>query len=161
MPITRIAKFEDLVAFAAESGIPHEADAEKQIMVLPLSERLLTGQILIRWEKQLPYAQLVYPMVKDVPAERRAEVEHAICRANNTIPLPGFAYEYTNNFIYFRLTVPMYEEGMLAQSFRRQIDAVRNNAKDFLVPFQQVVAGAPGETILQLAVEAANARRKS
>jgi len=159
MPITRVAKFEDLLAFLSESNVPFQVDNAAKVAVLPLNEPPLVGQILIRWEKQLPYVQILYPLVRDVPAERRGEVEHAICRANNTISLPGFGYEYSSNFIYFRLTVPMYEEGMLALSFRRQVEGVISNSRDFLVPFQQVVAGEPGEKILQLAVAAAQARK--
>jgi hypothetical protein len=158
MPITRVAKFEDLLAYMTESNVPFQVDNDAKVAVLPLNEPPLVGQILIRWEKELPYAQIIYPLVRGIPPERRAEVEHAICVANNTIPLSGFGYEYKNSLVYFRLTVPMYEEGMLAQSFRRQVEAVINNSRDFLVPFQQVVAGEPGEKILELAVAAAKAR---
>jgi hypothetical protein len=155
MPITRIASFDDLTLFLTESALPFQADAEKKLVVLPTQKPPLVGQMLIRWEKQLPYVQVIHPMVRDVPKERLSEVEHAMGRANNTIPLPGFGFEYTHNFVYFRLTVPMYEEGMLAASFRRQVEGVLKNARDFLIPFQRVVSGEPGDRILELAVTAA------
>jgi hypothetical protein len=154
MPVTRIASFEDLTQYLGENAIPHQVSADQKVVVLPTNQPPLVGQMMVRWEKALPYVQVIHPMVRDVPEARRAEVEHAICRANNTIALPGFGYEYKNNFVYFRLTVPMYEEGMLAASFRKQLNAVLSNARDFLVPFQVVVAGEPGEQILQLAVKA-------
>jgi hypothetical protein len=157
MPVIRIASFEDLTTFLTESGRAHEVDADQKLIVLPVHEPPLSGQMLIRWEKQLPYVQIIHPLEREVPIGRRSDVEHAICRANNTIALPGFGFEYTHNFIYFRLTVPMYDEGMLARSFRRQMEAVVKNARDFVIPFQQIVAGEPGEKILGLAVTAAKA----
>src|SRR5262249_47396897 len=113
--------------------------------------------VYIRWEKQLPYVQVIHPMVLDVPVERLAEVEHAICRANNTIAVPGFGFEYSKRFIYFRLCVPIYEEGIAAASFQRQILGAIRNARAFLLPFREVVEGKPGEEILSLAVAHARA----
>jgi hypothetical protein len=151
MVITRIASFSDFLALLNETNTPHRADPERQIAEIAASP----GILAIRWEKTKPYVQIVQVMVNDVPADRRSEVEHAICRANNTIVLPGFGYEYDRNFIYMRLCVPMYEEGMLAQSFRKQMASVVSNAQQFVVPFQKVVQGEPGERILDLAAQLA------
>jgi hypothetical protein len=51
----------------------------------------------------------------------------------------------------------MYDEGMLAISFRKQLASVMSNARQFVVPFQKVVQGEPGDRILQLAVAEAAA----
>ncbi len=151
MPIARISSFADLLTLLDEQGTPYRKDADKQTVELPAP----AGSLVIRWEKRLPYVQIIQVMVWNVPPERRAEVEHAICRANNTIALPGFGFECDKGFVYMRLCVPMYEEGMLAQSFRRLIASVMSNARQFTVPFQRVVEGEPGAKILQLAVAAA------
>jgi hypothetical protein len=151
MSIARIASFSDLITLLEETSTPHRADTERQTVELPAP----TGSLVVRWDKKLPYVQIIQIMVPNVPADRRGEVEHAICRANNTIALPGFGFEYDKNFIYMRLCVPMYEEGMLAQSFRKQLASVVSNARQFTAPFEKVVAGEPGEKILQLAVAAA------
>ncbi|HKA90442.1 MAG TPA: hypothetical protein VKE22_22425 [Haliangiales bacterium] len=155
----RIATFQDCLAYFAELKVPHKIDAATQLIEIPTELPPLVGQHYIRFEKALPYVQLIQPMVRDVPADRRAEVEHAICVANNTVPLPGFAYQYQNNFIYYRLTLPMYEEGMLATSFQKQQLSLLKNARDFLIPFRQVVDGKPGSQILDLAVAFATASR--
>src|SRR6266508_352672 len=110
MPITRITSFTDLVQALEESNTPHRADADRQTVEIPAASPF--GSLGVRWEKRLPYGQIVQPMVKNVPRERRSEVEQAICRANNTIALPGFGYEYGKDFVYMRLCVPIYEEGM-------------------------------------------------
>lgn len=157
MAITRVASFSDFLALLGETNTPHRADPERQVAEIAASP----GTLAIRWEKNKPYAQIVQVMVQDVPADRRTEVEHAICRANNTIVLPGFGYEYDRNFIYMRLCVPMYDEGMLATSFRKQMASVVSNAQQFVGPFQKVVQGEPGERILELAVQAATGQTAS
>lgn len=161
MAIIRIASFQDLTTFMTEAKLPYEADAEQRIVVTPTNKPPLTGQLLLRWEKQLPYVQAIQAIVKDVPADRRADIEQAICIANNTIALPGLGYDHASSVVYFRLTIPMYEEGMLAATFVRQINAVISNARDFLVPFQQVVNGQPGAKILELAVAFAQAQAQA
>ncbi len=157
MSIDRIASFSDLLTLLNETNTPHRADTERQVVEIPMAAPPLKGPLVVRWEKNLPYVQIIHPIVDGVPRERRAEVVDAICRANNAIPLPGFGYHYDNNFVYMRLCVPMYEEGMLATSFRKQLASVVSNAREFMVPFQKVVQGESGERILELAIAAAAA----
>jgi hypothetical protein len=149
----RLAKFSDLLAFLEEAKLPNKADAQSQVVEVPTSSGPLKGSVYIRWEKQLPYVQIIHPMVLNVPPERLADVEHAICRANLTLPQPGFGFEYERSFIYFRVCVPVYEEGMLTTSFQRLVLGAIHTARDFLLPFQDIVGGKPGEEILRLAVE--------
>jgi hypothetical protein len=146
--ITRIASFQDFLAVLVEAQVPHQIDPEALVAEIQLPG----GNLFVRWEKTLPYAQIIQPMVRDVPAARLAEVEHAICRANNFVPVPGFGFEYQRGFIYMRLCVPMYAEGMLVQSFNRQMKAVVQNAKEFTSAFKKVVEGAPGEQLVPLAI---------
>jgi hypothetical protein len=148
----RLTSFSDLIAFLDDAKLPHHADASQQVVEVPTSSGPLKGSVYIRWERQLPYVQVIHPMVLDVPAERLGDVEHAICKANGTVPLPGFGFEYGKRFIYFRLCVPMYDEGMLTGSFQRQVLGVIQNARDFLLAFRDVAAGRPGDEILELAV---------
>jgi hypothetical protein len=155
--IERVASFSDFITLLNETNTPHRADQERQTVEIPTTAPPLSGPLVVRWEKQLPYAQVIQVMVESVPRARLQEVEHAICRANNTIALPGFGYSYDNDFIYMRLCVPMYEEGMLAISFRKQLASVMSNARQFVVPFQKVVQGEPGDRILQLAIAEAAA----
>jgi hypothetical protein len=140
MPIETLVTFADLLALLKESRVPHEVDMAAQVVELPANAPPFVGHTLIRWEKKLPYVQIIAPMVRNI-----------------TISLPGFGYEYDRNFVYMRLCVPMYEEGMLVKSFRNQIASVVSNARQFLVPFQKVVTGEHGERILALAVAEAAA----
>ncbi|HKA91590.1 MAG TPA: hypothetical protein VKE22_28200 [Haliangiales bacterium] len=157
MPIERIASFSDLLNLLTETNTPHRADVDRQVVEIPTAVPPLKGPLVARWEKNLPYVQIIHPVVEAVPAARRADVIDAICRANNAIPLPGFGYHYDLHFVYMRLCVPMYEEGMLSTSFRKQLASVVSNAREFAVPFMKIVQGEPGERILELAVAAAAA----
>src|SRR5262249_24366214 len=124
MPIERIASFCDLLNLLTETNTPHRADVDRQVVEIPTAVPPLNGPLVARWEKNLPYVQIIHPVVEAVPAARRADVIDAICRANNAIPLPGFGYHYDLHFVYMRLCVPMYEEGMLSTSFRKQLASV-------------------------------------
>jgi len=148
--ITRITNFKELIAILEETKVPHRYEAEPQ--VVEIQTGLPAGNLFVRWEKTLPYVQIIQPMVRNVPRERLAEIEHGICRANNFAPLPGFGFDYDKGFVYMRLVVPMYEEGMLTQSFNRQLRAAVQNAKEFTNAFVKVVEGAPGEQLVPLAI---------
>jgi hypothetical protein len=152
MPITQLHNFDDFLVFLAEHRAPHRADTDNKVVEMPVHPPL-TGVLYIRWEKRLPYVQIIHPFVTDVPEARIRDVETAICRANTIIPLPGLGFEYEKRFVYMRLCVPMYEEGMLGSSFQRQIIGVLQNAKDFTGPFKDIVAGEPGTEVMALAVK--------
>lgn len=153
MAITRLTKYSDLVEYLAENNVPHKTDPANQVVELPVTSPPLTGVLYIRWEKKLPYVQIIHPFVGNVPENRITDVETALCRANTIIPLPGLGFEYEKRFVYMRLCVPMYEEGMLASSFQRQVIGVLQNAKDFVGAFRDVVGGSPGTEVMALAVK--------
>lgn len=153
MAITRFTSYQDLVAYLVEHHVPHEAQPDNLVVEMPVNAPPLAGLLYIRWEKQLPYVQIIHPFVLDVPEDRIREIESALCHANTIIALPGLGFEYQKRFVFMRLCVPMYEEGMLAASFQRQVLGVLQNAKDFLAPLRDVVAGASGKDVLALAVK--------
>jgi hypothetical protein len=153
MAITRLTQFSDLVEYLAENNVPHKSDPAHQVVELPVTSPPLAGMLYIRWEKKLPYVQIIHPFVANVPENRISEVETALCRANTIIPLPGLGFEYEKRFVYMRLCVPMYDEGMLATSFQRQVIGVLQNAKDFIAAFRDIVAGSPGTEVMALAVK--------
>jgi hypothetical protein len=110
------------------------------------------GSVYIRWEKDLPYVQVVYPFIGNVPAPRIPDVESAICRVNATIKLPGFGFQHGDNFIFMRLCVQLYEDGITPIAFQRQIAAVLENAREFVAAFRDVIGGAPATDIIKLAL---------
>jgi len=153
VPIARLTKFDDLIAYLQENNVPHKPDAASSSVELPVASPADAGTIFVRWEKDLPYVQVIYPFVGSVPDARVPDVESAIVRVNNTIKLPGFGYEHGNHIIYMRLCVQLYDEGISATSFQRQVFAVLQNAREFAAAFRDVVAGAPGKDVLDLAVK--------
>jgi len=155
--IARVASFADLITLLSETLTPHRADHERQTVEITTTAPPLIGPLVVRWEKKLPYAQIVQVIVESVPRSRLSQVEDAICRTNHTIALPGFGYSFDRDLIYMRLCVPIYEEGMTASAFTRQLASVASNARQFAVPFRRVVEGEPGERILELAVAEATA----
>ena len=151
MKITRLTTFQDLLQVLTDEHVPHAADPATQSV--EISGKTGLGPLVVRWEKTLPYVQIIQPMVRNIPANRLAEIEHGICRANGFAPLPGFGYEYDRHFLYMRLCVPMFEEGMLTQSFNRLLWSAVQVATDFLAAFQKVADGtATGEQVVPLAI---------
>jgi hypothetical protein len=150
MAPTRLSKHEDLIAFLADAKIPHQPAGDDAVEV-----RAPNGDsILVRWERGLPYLQVIYPFIGGVPPERDREVMSAVCRVNNTIKLPGFGYEPDQRMIYMRLCVQLDEAGSIGTTaFQRQVLAVVQNATELVGGFRDVVAGAPGKDVIELALE--------
>jgi len=156
MATTRLNKFSDIDAFLSENNVPHKSDLTNQAIEMPVNAAPLSGVLYVRWDRNLPYVQLVCPFVGNVPPDRVREVESAICHANTVIPLPGFGFEYDKRFIYMRLCVPIYEDGILATSFQRLLLGTIQNAKDFMGAFRDVVAGHEGAEVMALAIKHKN-----
>ncbi len=158
MAIERLTKFEDLVAYLEENKIPHRSDAEALAVQLPLADPPNAGAVLVKWERSLPYVQVIYAFLGEVPPGRIQAIESAICRVNNTIKLPGFGLEYETRFVYMRLCVQLYDGGIAALAFRRQILAVLENSREFVDAFREVIAGAPPESVIDIALAHAKPR---
>ena len=149
MALARLSKPEDLLTFLTDLKVPHQPSGDGVEFKGPNGDPMFA-----RWEQGLPYVQVIYPFLGEVPAERAGEVCSAVVRVNNTIKLPGFGYQHENRFIYMRLCVQLDEEGGIgAEAFERQILACVLNAKEFVGAFRDVVAGAPATQVLDLAVK--------
>jgi hypothetical protein len=155
MAITRLQSYPDFIEFLKDNKVPHQADPASLAVEVPVTTPPLTGKLYVRWEKHLPYVQIIHPFVTNVPENRVAAVETAIVRANAVIPLPGLGFHPDHRFVYMRLCVPMYEDGMLAANFQKQVLGVIGNARDFIGAFRAIVAGQPGENVMALAVKSA------
>ncbi len=152
MAIARIKTYDDLLAYLKEHNVPHKADPANLTVELPVPSAVDGPPVFVRWEKALPYVQVIFPFIGNVPDARVPELESAICRVNNTIKLPGFGYAHDTHVLYMRLCVQLYDDGVAVTSFQRQVLGVIENAKDFFAAFRDVVAGAPGKDVLALAV---------
>ena len=157
MAVERIRTFEDLAAWLDESKQRFRVDATGLVAEVTVTKpRPLSGTLTMRWD--VPYVHLELPFVLDVPESRIRAVETALVLANNIIALPGLGFDYARRSVYMRIAVPMHDDGMLATSFKAQVFGVLAVANDFLAPFQAIVAGQPGEQVMELAVETAKAR---
>ena len=150
MAIQRLTKYEDLLASLSEGGVPHQAQGTNSIeMKVPNGD-----SVILRWEEGLPYVQVIYPFIANVPPEREAAVASAVCRVNNTVKLPGFGYTRDGGLIYMRLAVWLDDEGGIStNAFAGQVRAAVQNASEFAAAFRDVVAGAPAADVIDLALE--------
>jgi len=149
MALARLSKSADLLAFFGEHKIEHLPSGDGVEFKGPNGDGMFA-----RWEQGLPYVQVIYPFIGDVPAERAGEVCSAVVRVNNTIKLPGFGYQHDNRFVYMRLCVQLDDEGSISvDAFQRQVLACVLNAKEFVEAFRDVIKGAPASEVLDLAVK--------
>src|SRR5512135_2976123 len=157
MATERLTNFTDFVAYLEENKVPHRSDANALAVQLPIAESAGAGAVLVRWERDLPYVQVIYPFITDVPTARILAIESALCRVNTTIRLPGFGLEYDSRAIYMRLCVQLYDGGIPALACEQQIRAVLQNARESGAAFREVVAGAPAENVVDIAIKHAQA----
>ncbi len=154
-----IASFADFVALLQEDKVRHSLDESAQIVQIPTRSGPLEGTLFVRWEKHLPYVQVIHPMITDVPADRVATVESALAYINHAIALPGFAYDHDRRFIYNRVCLAVEPSGIDAAFMRTMIMACVNNARDFLLALRGVLAGDPPSGAVKAAVDQANRER--
>lgn len=160
MPIETLTSYADLLAWLDEGKIPHTSNPEARTVEIPAEGPLQAGAVTIRWEAKLPLAQIIHVFVTDVPDDRVRAVETAIIRANDVNPLPGLGYDHASRVIYMRRAVPIYE-GIREKNLRKQIVGVYAVARDFLGAFKAIVAGKPGESVMELAIQDAQARQNA
>lgn len=149
--ISRIRNYADLVQYLVENKLPHRANPQALTVEVPVVTPHLRGDVYVRWNQALPYAQLIHAFLSNIPESRISEIEAAISRVNTAIPLPGFGFEYEQRSIYMRLCVHTYSEGIPAIAFQRLVLAVLDNTKQFVAAFADVASGAPGRDIIALA----------
>lgn len=155
-----LTSFRELTAYLAEQNVPHAVNGDAQIIEIPTKSPPLEGTVYLRWEKNEPLVQVIHPIVLSVKEpEKIRELEKAICRINNALPLPGFGFDYERGTLYFRLSIPMFPEGMNANTFQRLVLECVKYARDFLIPFRRVLEGKPGEEIIAAAMEYAQTKR--
>jgi hypothetical protein len=155
-----LTSFRELVAYLGEQNVPHAVNAEAQIIEIPTKSPPLEGTVYIRWEKNEPLVQIIHPLALSIQEpDKVRELEKAMGRINNALPLPGFGFDYERGTLYFRWTVPMFPEGMNANTFQRLVLECVRYARDFLIPFRRVLEGKPGDEIIAAAVEYAQSKK--
>lgn len=142
----------------ADNKVPCRIDPTTQSVELMSNGYPLPGQLYLRWERKVPFVQLIHFMIPDIAPARIGEVEIAIVRLNNRLEVAGLGLDHDQRRLYYRLTVPVLPpDGIAAETLLRLGKGIITNAKDLLAPFQQVVAGRPGAEIVAICEELAEA----
>ncbi len=144
----RLKSVEDLAAFLGKNGVPHQLDKEHHIVQIATRPPAIAVPVIVRWETEIPYINLIQQMSGPIPDERKAEIEAAVSHINDVAMIPGFGYSYANKVAYYRLAVPVYEGDISTDSLDKAITAVMNNAKQLEAAIKTVIDGAPGATVL-------------
>jgi hypothetical protein len=150
MPVETLKTFADLLNFLTERRAPYQADMALQLIEMPAKAPPLDDLLYVRWDKRWPYVQIVQPVVRNVFFDRTKQVMEALCRLNDHLPCADFGLEPERRFIYLRRCLPVYEEGLWASWFERELRVVTALARELYRPLRQVVAGAPGASIIEL-----------
>jgi len=149
-----ITKFDELLKFLTDTRVPHRIDPDRQLIEVPGEGPPLPGNLYIKWEKHVPFLQLIHFMIEDVPAEREHELERAIVRLDNILEVGGFGFEYERRRLYCRLSVPVYRpEGITPTTLDRLCRGIVENARSYVDVFAQVVTGTPGDQVVAIAQE--------
>ena len=151
--MSALTSFDDLVAFLDANKFPHKLDRAGQVVELPTNDPNLPGNLYLRWDKQLPFIQLIQFVIHDVPAARIADLCRAIVMLNNKIEFPGFGFDDENRRLYNRTVVPVVPsiDPML---LNRLGQGCVKQAQAFAPAFKAVVGGKAGTDILALGAEA-------
>jgi hypothetical protein len=145
---TRVSRYEELVQFLADSNVPRRENHAELSVEIPVMLPPLTGSVYLRWERKMPYLQVIHPFLLDVPPARIPDIESAITRINATLTAPGLGFHHDKRFVYMRRTVPAYADGISTSALQQQISDVLAVAKEFVGPLTKIVGGAAGEQIL-------------
>lgn len=158
MSSARVGSFDELISFLGAEGASFRQDPTSQIVQLALRPSDGGGPLFIRWERNLPYVQIVTTLARDIADERIREVLDALARLNHAIPLPGFGIDLARRQVYFRSTLLIADEGVPVDLLKRAVLAVASNARNLSTPLRRVIAGEPGARVLQLVAEEERAR---
>ncbi len=143
--------FEQLVTFLNDNKFPYKMDPAHQVLELPSKAAPMPGNLYIKWEKTVPFLQLIQFMIENVPEARIADVLEAIARLNNKLEVGGFGFDHDRRRLYCRLTVPVFAPDGINPTTLNQIGAgVVRNAKEFVEPLRAVVEGKPGAEVEDL-----------
>lgn len=144
--------FAELLKYIEDAKIPYHKNADAQLIELPSNASPpLSGNLFIKWERSVPFLQLIQFMVDDVPADRVRELETAIVRLDNQLEVGGFGFDHERRRLYCRLTVPAFPaDGVTWAALDQLAAGVVRNGKEFVDAFKEVLAGKPGDQIIEL-----------
>lgn len=151
---TSFVDFAGLVAFLEANQIPHAVDRERQLLELASKAPPFTANLLIKWEKQLPFVSIIQFMIDDVPEARIPDLETAITRLNCALEVGGLGFDHSTRRLFQRTIAPVFApEGITASTFNKLTHGTVAQAKDLYPSLKAVIDGRPGKDVAQIARE--------
>lgn len=144
--VTVLVEFVDLLTHLRDRGVPHQGEVATRSIEMPCTALPHSEVTYVRWEGRLPYLQIIQPIVRDVPPARFGAVERALININHAHPIAGFGLETERRFIYTRRTLAVYEDGILASWFDRELAAVMKLVGEQYASLKAVVDDKPATT---------------
>lgn len=137
-----VRTFSELLELLKRDGVPHEANPETSEVVIPTQRGPLDSVLLIRWQQEAGVVQLIQPLTFEVPVERLAAMESALCRLNPALVVAGFEIAYERRRVGFRTTLPLQPRGgILPDEIQTYFRITVKTAADFLPTLSRVAAG--------------------
>jgi hypothetical protein len=153
-----LRNFEEFFGYLKGQTLILQFDSKRQIVEIPSHAAPLPGNLLMKWEKDLPFLQMVHFMIEKLPPDRVSELEAAIARVNNKLELAGFYIDHDSMRLYSRLIVPVLH-GIEAADLNTLAGICVRSGQEFRDTFQAVVDGRPGAEVNQIYLALAEAKR--
>lgn len=144
-----VRTYAQLVELLTRDQVSFQADPPNQSVHIPTRARGADGVLVIRWQEAEGMAQLVHPLPITLTPRRLSAVEAAIARVNHALILPGFGINHEANLIYYRIALPVPNEGVPDHAIQGLFSAAVRTAADFGPSLRRVAEeDAPGDGIL-------------
>lgn len=137
-----VRSYSDLLDLLKRDGVPHEANPDDSELVIPTERGPLDSVLLIRWQQDAGVVQMIQPLTFEVPPERIAAMETALCRLNPALVVAGFEIAYERRRVGFRTTLPLQPRGgLLPEEIQTYFRIVVKTAADFLPTLGRIALG--------------------
>lgn len=146
---------DDLFSLLEADGVPHRSDPSRGEALIPTrlgpdEEALLA----LRWAQADGFVHLFQDLNTPVEPAALPAVDEAIARLNHSMPVAGFGVNSGTGRLYYRMTVPLREGGVLPDTALRALfSATVKNGADFVGVLRRVARGeiSPSEVVVQAA----------
>jgi hypothetical protein len=135
--------FEDLVAFLESQSIPHRTMIDEGTkVIIPTRMKPLESELAIFWADEHSLLQCIHPLPFEVREERIPDIESAILRLNHALMLPGFGFHYESRYIYYRLSVPLRDNGVLVDEVQQLFESCVKTSAEFYELLTEIEMGS-------------------
>jgi hypothetical protein len=147
-PARQLRSYNDLIAFLVENNVAHRANPASFTVQIATRPPALPGVAFVRWVEKVRFVQVMQQIVTSVPEDRIRDVEIAISHVNDEAIMPGYGFSYEERFVYYRLSVPVYNGEISSEVLERAVTAVLDNALQLEPALKKIVDGAADASVL-------------